>query len=238
MTGPGGRIAIIITDGPARRVVVFTRTTRYRHESIPAGVAALGELGAAHGYLMHPTEDPGVFTPGRLDDVAVVVFLNTSGPVLDGAQRDAFAGFVRGGGGFLGVHLAAGTEPDWPFYRALVGARFTEHPHIQPGTIRVVDPAHPATAHLPDPWVRVDEFYNYDAAPGGVEVLLRLDESSYTGGTMGTDHPLTWCHEYAGGRAFYTGLGHGAEAYHEPEFRALLAAGLRYAAGETAGVPG
>jgi uncharacterized protein len=212
--------------------LVLSRTTGYRHESIAAGVAALGELGPTAGLTVESTEDTGAFTPTGLRAYAVVVFLNTSGDLFDDAQRAAFEAYVRGGGGFVGVHCAAATELDWPFYRWLVGAAFVDHPDVAPATIRVVDRTHPATAHLGPRWSRVDEWYNFDAVPrAGVRVLLRLDEASYPGGTMGADHPVAWCHDEAGGRACYTALGHTVEAYAEPALRAHLLGALAWAAG-------
>jgi type 1 glutamine amidotransferase len=213
------------------RVLVFTRTTRYRHESIPAGIAAVQKLGAAYGFEVDATEDPATFTVDNLARYAAVVFLSTSGDVFDDAQRAAFTAYIRAGAGYLGIHLAAGTEYDWDFYGGLVGARFADHPQIQQATVRVEVPEHPATAHLPRERVWVDELYNYRSNPrGDVQVLMSLDESSYSGGTMGADHPITWCHDYQGGRAFYTGLGHTAESYDDPDFLALLLAAICYAA--------
>jgi type 1 glutamine amidotransferase len=203
-------------------VLVFTRTTGYRHESIPAGVVALGGVA---------TEDPSVFTPESLRRFAAVVFLNTSGEVLTDPGRRAFEEYVRGGGGFVGVHCAAATEEDWPFYRSLVGASFAGHPDVQPATIRVVDSSHPATAHLGPEWHRTDEWYDFHAPPTGVRVLLRLDESSYSGGRMGDDHPLAWCHSVHGGRSFYTALGHTVASYSEPAVRAHLAGAVAWVTG-------
>ena len=213
------------------RALVFSRTAGYRHESIPAGVAALTELGPAAGLAVESTEDGGAFTAAALRAHAVVVFLNTSGEVLDDTQRAALEAYVRAGGGFVGVHCAAATEPRWPFFRRLVGAAFADHPDIQPARIRVVDRSHPATAHLGPAWERTDEWYNFDARPPpGVRVLLRVDEASYTGGTMGDDHPVAWCHDEAGGRTFYSALGHTVESYAEAPLRAHLLGALAWAA--------
>ena len=210
------------------RVLVFTRTAGYRHISIEVGVAALTDLVAAEA-----TEDAGVFTPENLARYRVVVFLNTSGPVLDDDQRQALAAYVRGGGGFVGVHCAAATEEDWPAYGELVGARFDHHPEVQPAVLHVADPDHPATAHLPSRWEHVDEWYNFRTNPRPhVRVLLTVDESTYQGGRMGADHPIAWCRPYGQGRSFYTALGHTVEAYADPAVRAHLAGGLRWAAGQ------
>jgi type 1 glutamine amidotransferase len=214
------------------RLLVYSATRGYRHASIPDGVAAVHELGTADGFEVDATEDGSAFTPANLGRYAAVVFMNTSGDVLDDAGRAALTAFVAAGGGYVGVHLASGTEYDWPYYGRLVGARFDQHPAVQEATFVVEDRTHPATGHLPSRWTRVDELYNYRANPrADVRVLMTLDESSYSGGTMGADHPITWCHRYLGGPAFYTGAGHTPESYAEPEFRQLLLGGLRYAAG-------
>jgi hypothetical protein len=210
------------------RVLVFTRTTGYRHESIAAGVAAL-----ADAFDIEATEDAGVFTRENLARYRVVVFLNTSGTVLDEDHRRALAGYVRDGGGFAGVHCAAATEYDWPAYGELVGARFDHHPEVQPATLRVEDGDHPATAHLPEVWEHVDEWYNFRTNPRPhVRVLLTVDESTYQGGRMGADHPIAWCRPYGRGRSFYTALGHTVESYADPAVRAHLAGGIRWAAGQ------
>jgi type 1 glutamine amidotransferase len=221
--------------GPAAdpyRVLVFSRTAGFRHDSIPAGIRAVRDLGAAHSFRVTAIEDPALFTTAALAPFRVVVFLSTTGDVLDAAQQVAFEAYVRRGGGFVGVHSAADTEPDWPFYGELVGARFASHPAIQPLTVRVSDRTHPATAHLPAAWRLTDEPYNFRSPPGaGVRVLATLDESTYAGGTMGADHPITWCHPVGAGRSFYTGLGHPVELYADPGFRGMLLGGIRYAAG-------
>ncbi|MFI0450537.1 ThuA domain-containing protein [Actinomadura sp. 6N118] len=217
----------------SRNILVYTRTTGYRHDSIPAGVAAFRGLGAQHGFTVHATEDPATFTAERLASSDAVVFLSTSGDVLEPAGRRALLGRVAEGGGFLGVHSATCTEYDWPDYGALVGARFDGHPEIQPGLVNVVDRSHPATAHLPERWTWTDEWYNFRDGPTGVTVLATVDENSYRGGTMGLHHPLIWYREYGAGRSFYTALGHTEHAFDEPDFRRHLLGALRWAAGWT-----
>ncbi|MFM9371360.1 ThuA domain-containing protein [Streptomyces sp. Da 82-17] len=210
------------------RLLVFTRTRDYRHASIPAGVAALS---AADGWSVDATEDPAAFESG-LDAYAAVVLLNTSGDVLTPRGRERLAAYVGSGGGLAGVHAAACTEYGWPHFRTLIGARFTRHPALQPGTVVVEDRDHPATRRLPARWRFTDEWYDFDASPRGtVRVLASADESTYEGGGMGADHPLVWCREQGAGRVFYTALGHTPEAYADPEFRAHLLGGVRWAAG-------
>ncbi|MUL40534.1 ThuA domain-containing protein [Streptomonospora sp. PA3] len=211
------------------RVLVFSRTTGYRHDSIPAGVAALRELGREHGFAVDAAEDPAACR--ELDGYRAVVFLSPSGEVLDDAGRGALADYVGSGGGFCGVHAASTAEPRWPFYAELVGARFTRHPEVQRARMRVEDRDHPATAHLGASWTRTDEWYDFDRDPRpGSRVLLSVDEETYEGGGMGPGHPVAWCRDVGAGRAFYTALGHPASAYADPEFRAHLLGGIRYAA--------
>lgn len=219
-------------------LLVFSRTAGFRHASIEVGIAAVEQIAADRGWGVVASEDPAMFEPATLAQFDVVVFLNTTGDVLDESQQDAMQGWVQAGGGFVGVHSATDTEMQWPWYVGLVGTSFADHPAPQMATLHVVDPTHPATSGVPDPWVRLDEWYNFQSNPSAqVNVLLRLDETTYTGGTMGRDHPIAWAHEYDGGRAFYTALGHTIESWSEPEFLAHLAGGLEWA-GEEPGPTG
>jgi type 1 glutamine amidotransferase len=212
-------------------LLIFTKTCGYRHDSIPAGVEALRELSRGLGIEAEATEDATCFEPQRLARFRAVAWLSTSGNLLDAGQRRAFEAFVRGGGGYLGIHAASSSENDWPWYAELVGARFTGHPEAQPARLIVEDREHPATAHLGRDWVRSDEWYEFDENPRArVRVLISVDESSYRGGTMG-DHPLVWCQELDAGRSFYTALGHDAAHYREPALREHLAGGLRWVLG-------
>lgn len=220
---------------PAREtsVLVFYATAGFVHESIPAGVAALQELGEEAGFTASVTADPSHFTPEGLADHDVVVFLNTTGDVLDADQEAAMEAFIGAGNGYVGIHSAADTEYDWTWYGGLIGAYFTGHPEPQTATIRVVDPSHPATAALPPEFERFDEWYNFADLPDHVDVLAVLDERTYRGGTMGDPHPIAWAHEFDGGRAFYTGFGHTSEGFSEPEVRTMLSGAIRWAAGPT-----
>jgi len=212
---------------PGAPVLVFTRTTGYRHESIPDGVQALTELAAAEGLAVEHTEDPAVFTAQRLASCRVVVWLSTSGDVLDADQRAALATWLHEGGRFAGVHAATTAEPGWPEFERIAGARFRSHPDLQPATVVVEDPGHPSTAPLPDGWTPVDEWYDFTANPRGqVHVLATVDESTYSGGLMGADHPLVWSGTYGRGRTWCTALGHEPRAYRDPVFRAHLRGGL------------
>ncbi|MFE9607225.1 ThuA domain-containing protein [Streptomyces sp. NPDC006012] len=217
-------------------VLVFSKTAGFRHDAIPAGISTLQSLGQQNDFTVTATEDAGAFTPANLAGYEAVVFLSTTGDVLGDSQQSALQSYVDGGGGFLGVHAAADTEYDWPYYGQLVGAWFKSHPAIQQAVVKTEDRTHPATAHLGATWTRTDEWYNYRTNPrANVHVLQSLDESSYTGGEMSGDHPITWCHAQGGGRSFYTGLGHTTESYSDPAFRSLLLGAVRYTAGQAPG---
>ncbi|MGW6277717.1 ThuA domain-containing protein [Kribbella sp. NPDC055071] len=219
------------------QVLVFSKTAGFRHDSIPAGIQAIRELGAANGFTVTATEDSTVFTTAQLGAYKAVVFLSTTGDILNDAQQTAFQSYINGGGGYVGVHAAADTEYGWPFYGQLMGAWFNSHPAIQQVTARVEDRTHQSTAHLGTTWVRTDELYNYSTNPRpNVHVLINLDESTYTGGNMG-DHPIAWYHSVGSGRSFYTGFGHTIESYSEQAFRQHLLGGIQYAAGATSTPP-
>ncbi|MCX5066970.1 ThuA domain-containing protein [Micromonospora lupini] len=215
-------------------VLVFSKTAGFRHDAIPVGIQTIRDLGAANNFTVTATEDAAAFTTSNLAQYEAVVFLNTTGDVLDATQQTAFESYIGSGRGYVGVHAAADTEYDWPFYGNLVGAWFASHPAIQQANMKVEDRGHAATGHLPQTWTRTDEWYNYRTnARSTAHVLATLDESSYSGGGMGADHPLSWCKGYSGGRSFYTGAGHTQASYAEPNFRNHLLGGIRYAAGRS-----
>ena len=212
-------------------VLVFTKTEGWRHKSIEKGVQTLRELGRQNGFIVLQTESGEDFTTQNLNNYKLVVFLNTTLDVLDNAQQTAFEGYIKGGGSFLGIHSACDTEYDWPWYGKLVGGYFNGHPNdpnVRKAKIDVISKAHPSTEHLQDTWTRTDEWYNYKNLNPNTTVLLNLDESSYEGGTNGSNHPIAWYHEFDGGRSFYTGGGHTEDAYDEPMFRKHLLGAIEW----------
>lgn len=219
-------------DDPPFKALVFSKTAAFRHDSIPDGIAAIQHLGQDHNFTVDATEDAGAFTDDNLAKYQVVIFLSTTGDVLDDTQQAAFERYIRAGGGYAGVHSAADTEYSWAWYGQLMGAYFKQHPAPQQAVVKVEDPAHPSTKGLPTLWTRTDEWYDYQTDPRpNVHVLTEMDEKSYTGATMGADHPNTWCQDFDGGRSWYTGLGHTKESYTEPNFLHLLLGGIQTAAG-------
>jgi len=234
----------LVTTSPAQaaprfHVLVFSKVNGFYHDSIPAGKAAIQQLGVANNFQVTVSDDANLFTDAGLAPFQAVIFNNTNGrdgAILTAAQRAAFERHIRAGRGYVGIHAASGTEYDWTWYQNLVGATFKSHPAIQPVSIQVDDRVHPATRGLPQNWMRTEEPYDFTANPrGNVHVLASFDTRSYTGHTMGADHPITWCQDFDGGRSFYTALGHHISAYDEPLMRAHLLGGIEWAAGAVAG---
>lgn len=211
------------------KLLVFTKTEGYRHESIQAGIEAVRKLGLANDFAPFFTEDAAVFSDSNLKNYKAVLFLNTTGNILNTAQEMAFTRFIRAGGGFAGVHAASDCEYQWPWYTGLVGGAFLSHPDIQTAQLLVTDTLHPATKLLPRVWQRTDEWYNFQNLSPTVNVLIKINESTYSGGTMGNNHPMAWYQQYDGGRSFYTALGHTKQSYTEANFLNHLLGGILYA---------
>ncbi|REL37859.1 PKD domain-containing protein [Rhodohalobacter sp. SW132] len=221
------------------RVLVFSKTAGFYHASIPDGIQAIQQMGEERGFAVDTTTNAGFFTEENLQQYAAVVFLNTTGDVLNHYEETEFERFIQAGGGFVGIHSAADTEYHWGWYGRLVGGYFSDHPgindphpNVQQGILEVADPNHPMTEFLPERWDRTDEWYSYRDMYDEINVLLTIDEESYEGGISMGYHPIAWYHEYDGGRAFYTGLGHTPESYEEDLFLDHLYKGIEYAIGD------
>ncbi|SEC56236.1 Cytochrome c [Maribacter dokdonensis] len=234
-----GFALIIVSCGGNKRegepkVLVFSKTMAFKHASIPAGVAAIQKLGSENGFAVDTTKNAELFTDENLKQYSAVIFLSTTGNVLDQYQEAAFERYIQAGGGYVGVHAAADTEYDWGWYNDLAGAQFLSHPRGMPNADFIIkDKNFVATQFFTDSvWNRTDELYNYKNINPDVNVLMTLDESSYEGGQNGDFHPIAWYHDYDGGRAFYTGGGHADASYSEDLFLKHLLGGIQYAIGE------
>jgi glucose/arabinose dehydrogenase/PKD repeat protein/type 1 glutamine amidotransferase len=218
------------------QVLVFTKTAGVRRPSIRDGVQTIRDLARDNGFQVTVTQDAAAFTADNLAQYRAVVFLNTTGNVLNAAQESAFEGYIRAGGGYVGVHAAAETEPDWAFYQGLVGTRVAGATGVSQGNVAVADRAHPSTETVPRTLTLTEEWYNFAANVRGSEhVLATVDEQSFAGGTMGFDHPIAWCQDHVGGRSWYTGLGHSIESYRSNAVRKHLLGGIEWAAGVVEG---
>jgi len=214
------------------RVLVFSKTADFHHSSIPAGIKAIQALGAKNGFEVDTTTDDNKFAEDSLKKYAALIFLSTTGNILNGNQENALERYIQAGGGFVGIHAATDAEYDWGWYGRMIGAYFVKHPAEQEANLIINDKNHPATDSLPAIWRRKDEWYNFKYVNKDIKVLISIDEKSYTGGTNGDSHPLSWYHEFDGGRVFYTELGHTAEAYSEPLLLQHILGGIKYAMGD------
>lgn len=214
-----------------KNVLIFTKTEGYRHQSIEKGVAVIKNLGKENKFNTHHSEEASLFMGSILNNYDLVLFLSTTGDVLNEQQQQAFEKYIQAGGSFMGIHAASDTEYDWPWYGKLVGAYFKDHPmdpNVRNATIKVKNKKHASTKHLSSKWKRADEWYNYKQINPEIKILLNLEEKSYEGGTNGKVHPIAWYHEFDGGKSFYTGGGHTEASFEEPDFVKHLLGGILY----------
>ncbi len=215
------------------RVLIFSKTLGFRHESIAAGQRMFLDLGTRYGFRVDTTENANVFTEELLNGYSALVFLNTTGNILDESQQLALRRYIQSGGGFMAIHGADGAEYDWPWYGRLVGAWFESHPPgVQEAEIYVVDREHPAMTELPVVWRHTEEWHNFTSISSNMHVLAKVDEQSYSGGEHHDNHPVIWCQEFDGGRSFYTALGHSPETYSNILFVKHILGGLAFVMGE------
>lgn len=213
------------------KVLVFSKTNGYHHESIAVGIEAIKKLGAENNFGVDATTDSTLINDDNLKQYKTIIFLSTTGTVLGTDQEKALQKFIHKGGGFVGIHAATDCEYQWPWYGKMVGAYFTSHPKQQMAKLVVVDKNHISTNMLPDVWERKDEWYNFKDINPDVHVLIKIDEKSYTGGLNGDNHPMAWYHRFEGGKIFYTELGHTNESYADPLFLQHILGGIKYSMG-------
>ncbi len=173
-----------------------------------------------------------MFVEDTLKKYATLIFLSSTGNLLEGNHETALERYIQSGGGFVGIHAASDAEYDWGWYGRMVGAYFMSHPHQQQAKLIIKDKNHPSTEGLPDTWTRTDEWYNFKKISNDIHVLITIDEKSYEGGKNGDVHPMAWYHEFDGGRVFYTELGHTEESYADPVYLKHILGGIKYAIGE------
>ena len=219
------------------KVLVFSKTDGFRHNSISNGIKMISELGQSENWVMTATENAELFTYEFLSLFDVVVFLNPTKNVFDDKQQKAFERFIKTGKGFVGIHAATDCEYDWHWYGGLTGAYFKIHPPAQEGTVIFEDYDHPAMVAFWNmkTYTTYDEWYSFTENPRGkVHVLARLDENSIKKSPnndwkMG-DHPIIWYHEYEGSRSFYTVFGHTPESFDDENVRQHIAGAINWAA--------
>ena len=211
-------------------VLVITETKGWVHDSIESGLKLIQNIGNKNNFNVYHSDNSSVITYKNLKEIKTIIFLNTTEEILTDVEQKVMESFIKSGKGFVGVHAAADTEYNWQWYGKLVGAYYRNHPEVMNGKILTIN--HKITNHLDSEWEIEDEWYNFDYVNYDINILLHLDEDSYIGGEQPDYHPITWYHEYDGGRSFYTGLGHTKEVYDDERFIKLLEKGILYASYE------
>lgn len=213
-------------------VLIFSKTKGFRHKSIEKGIDAIKKLGEQNNFNVTTTEDSSYFKYVNLKKYKTIIFLSPTGNNLfNDNQKEALKKYLQKGGGFVGIHAAADSNFEWEWYGKMLGGYFESHPKVQEAKLEIKDNKHLSTIYLSKIWVHTDEWYNYKNFSPEVNVLINVDENSYSGGKMGVTHPISWYHNFEGGRVFYTGLGHTNESYLNPDFLKHLAGGINYAMG-------
>ena len=221
-------------------VLLFTKTSGWHHKSILDGVLALQDLAKQHHFNVIWHEESHYFNDDYLKNVDVVIFLSTTGEILNKPEKQAFERYIQSGKGFVGIHSASDTEYEWPWYQKLVGRTFLIHPQVQTANLEVENRSFPGLSQMPDKMLWTDEWYEFtEANTTKLTYILKVDESSYNpkadwgdkqGEGMGDFHPISWYQYYDGGRSFYTALGHIAPVYNNPLFLNHIYGGIYWAA--------
>jgi len=236
-----GILLIVFSGAVAQKhtVLVYTKNGEgYVHDNIAASVEALKKLGAENRFRVDVSDDPSVFDDERLKKYDALIFDNTNNDVFANAdQRAAFQRYIRSGGGFVGIHSACGTERNWPWFWDMLGGKFVRHPAYQKFTVKIIDPAHPSTEAFGKTWEWEDEAYYLSDLNPDIHVLLAHDLTTirdaemagYPGKVFGNYFPSSWCHEFDGGREWYTAYGHDPKHYEDPLFLKHLLGGIEWA---------
>ncbi|HEY3842019.1 MAG TPA: ThuA domain-containing protein, partial [Acidimicrobiales bacterium] len=226
------------------RMLIVTQVAPYADG--PAGVhgvlgqaaTALGQLAESAGLSPVIVRDVRDLSTHQLGSARVLALFTIGETPFTASQREALLSSWRSGRvGVLGVHSATDACHRWPEYGSVIGGRFDGHPWTQDFEVAVVDPDHPATAHLGERWRWHDEIYLFHSLRPDARVLLRLADGqvdlAVPGGRVpACGFPLAWCHTEAEGRTFYSALGHFPGAWETPAYLRHLAGGLAWLTGD------
>jgi type 1 glutamine amidotransferase len=216
-------------DAKKHAVLIFCLTKGYHHASIADGIAAIQKMGADHNFNVDTTTDVNAFKYENLKKYNTLIFLSPTGTgVFNEEQKSALKQYVHNHGGIVGIHAATDFCYEWEWYGQMMGAFFLKHPKIQDAKLNIILPKNKLVRGLPQVWTHKDEWYNFKYVNPDLKVLIKIDETSYTGGSMNNDHPISWYHDFDGGKIFYTALGHTKECYSDPLFLGHVLAGIKY----------
>lgn len=240
-----------MVSGQQFKVLLITETAGWHHESISNGIVAIHELAATHNFMVSRQQNAQEITEERLQEFDAVIFLNTSHDIFNNEEQIAFQKFIQSGKGYVGIHAASDTEYGWPWYTKLVGRMFHIHPEQQTAKLKIIDHNFPGLEHFPSTLLFTDEWYEFgEEMVDDLHYLIELDEKSFdpnvtwkdrdvdangkmmdrVGKGMGDFHPISWYHEFDGGRSFFTAMGHKEKVYENPWFLSHLYGGIYYAA--------
>ena len=225
-------LILLACSNQKKKVLIFSKTVEFRHDSIEEGIVSIQGFLESKNIQIDATEDASYFTEDSLKQYSTIIFLNTTGNVLNSKQQADFERYIQAGGGFVGIHAATDTEYNWPWYNELVGAYFDGHPAVQDANLKCVSKEDDCCNGIPEIWSLNEEWYNFKSINPNVQVLMEVDESSYQGGTNGDRHPVVWKHVYDGGRSFYTALGHQVETFQDSIFLQQLWKGIEFCIGK------
>lgn len=210
-------------------ILIFSLTKGFHHASITDGITAIKKMGQENGFNVDTTTDVRLFSLANLKKYKTLVFLSPTGSnIFNDEQKIALKQYINNGGGFVGIHAASDCSFEWEWYGKMVGGFFESHPKIQEAKLNIVMPKNKIVKGLPNTWLHTDEWYNFKSFNKEVKVLIKIDETSYKGGNMKNDHPISWYQKFDGGRVFYTALGHTKESYSNPLFLQHLLAGIKW----------
>lgn len=210
-------------------ILIFSLTKGFHHASITDGITAIKKMGQENGFNVDTTTDVRLFSLANLKKYKTLVFLSPTGSnIFNDEQKIALKQYINNGGGFVGIHAASDCSFEWEWYGKMVGGFFESHPKIQEAKLNIVMPKNKIVKGLPNTWLHTDEWYNFKSFNKEVKVLIKIDETSYKGGNMKNDHPISWYQKFDGGRVFYTALGHTKESYTNPLFLQHLLAGIKW----------
>jgi len=215
------------------KLLVFSKTNAFRHKSIPAAKDALILMAKQQNWTLTFTEDSLSFNDYKtLKQYKAVIFLMTTGKVFGTQEEEVFQKYIENGGGLITLHTGTDCEMKWDWYMNTIGGKFKNHPKQQQAKFIIEDSVHPATKLLPREWLHFDEIYNFvSPIVSAAHILISVDETSYTGGTMGSNHPIAWYNWSKKGRIFQTALGHTDDCYVDKDMLEHVLGGINWVLG-------
>lgn len=211
--GDGGGVAL---DGarPAR-ILVYSRTTGFRHESIATAVDAVRALAQAEGLAMDASESLSDLTEDNLARYGAIVAISATGEPFgadDGPSMRATLSFVERGGGWLGLHAVGDAYPCGR-YPSFVGATFRSHPGDTRAARCFATASHPAVDQLPPVYELTDEIHLFHNFRADNRVVLACESAE------GTERvPIAWHRSVGAGRLFVSALGHPPALWRDAVF--------------------